>query len=374
MNTTPVFIFIGDSITELGSDVDKRGFVSILGQDYRRKADIINRGCGGWTTKTWLPKLELIVSEWKTKPPVLLTIFLGANDAALKPGRDQHQHVPLDEYASRSNVEAGKFADACLAVGAQVDVPVIDLWRATQDQPHLLSDGLHLTQEGNVAVHAAIAAAIRGMGLGAPLIVTLGDSITQNGANPDIMGYQVMLTQDYVRKADVVNRGCSGWTTRDWMPKLPLLTREWSHKPPALVTIFLGANDAALKPGPDQQQHVPLDEYVANLKQLVHTLPTAFPGCKILLLTPPPVDDARYPSRSNVEAGKYAAACVGVGAACNVPVVDFWTAMQGMPHLFVDGLHFNKAGNVAAHAMILGAIRKHFPDLAPEALPVEFER
>jgi hypothetical protein len=49
---------------------------------------------------------------------------------------------------------------------------------------------------------------------GAPLLIMLGDSITQNAANPEIMGFQVMLNQDYVRKADVINRGCSGWTTK----------------------------------------------------------------------------------------------------------------------------------------------------------------
>ncbi|KDO18459.1 hypothetical protein SPRG_15168 [Saprolegnia parasitica CBS 223.65] len=207
------------------------------------------------------------------------------------------------------------------------------------------------------------------MVVGAPIIVTLGDSITQNGANPDIMGYQVMLTQDYVRKADVVNRGCSGWTTRDWVPKLPLLGREWSHKPPSLITIFLGANDAALVPEP---QHVPLETYAGNLKILLQTLGATFPDCRFLLLTPPPIDDTRIKSRSNAEAGKYAAACVAVGAERKVPVVDFWTAMQNMPHLLSDGLHFNRAGNIAAHALILSAIRQHYPALAPEALPSEF--
>ncbi|ETW02966.1 hypothetical protein H310_05407 [Aphanomyces invadans] len=207
---------------------------------------------------------------------------------------------------------------------------------------------------------------------GAPLIVTLGDSITQNGANPEILGYQVLLTNDYVRKADVVNRGLSGWTTRGWLSKVPLLIEEWRRKPPCLITVFLGANDAALINSPDHQQHVPVDEYVANLTHMVTLIRAGFPLCKILFLTPPVVDDARWPSRANLETKKYAAACVHLAASLDVPVVDFWTALQGRTDLLADGLHFNRQGNVVAHQMIVDAIAEHFPHLTPAALPSEF--
>ncbi|KAF0743656.1 hypothetical protein AaE_008517 [Aphanomyces astaci] len=208
--------------------------------------------------------------------------------------------------------------------------------------------------------------------VGAPLIITLGDSITQNGANPEILGYQVLLNNDYVRKADVVNRGLSGWTTRGWLPKVPLLLEEWRHKPPSLITIFLGANDAALIDSHDSQQHVPVDEYVANLTHMVLLIKTSFPQCEILFLTPPVVDDARWPSRANLETKKYAAACVNLAISLHLPVVDFWTSLQGRTDLLADGLHFNKAGNVVAHQMIVDAIATHLPHLTPGALPSEF--
>lgn len=48
---------------------------------------------------------------------------------------------------------------------------------------------------------------------GAPLIIMLGDSITEIASDPRRQGFQVQLTADYIRRADVVNRGNSGWNT-----------------------------------------------------------------------------------------------------------------------------------------------------------------
>ncbi|KAG9404215.1 hypothetical protein AC1031_005754 [Aphanomyces cochlioides] len=207
---------------------------------------------------------------------------------------------------------------------------------------------------------------------GAPLFITLGDSITQLAVDPKRLGFQALLSSDYVRKADVVNRGLSGWTTRGWLPKVPLLIDEWQYKPPSLITIFLGANDAALIDSVDKGQHVPLEEYTANLRNMVNLFHAAFPSCSLLFLTPPVVDDARWPSRANLETKKYAAACVQVANKTHVPVVDFWTRLQGRTDLLADGLHFNEAGNVVAHEMITQAISQFYPHLVPSALPDEF--
>jgi len=45
-------------------------------------------------------------------------------------------------------------------------------------------------------------------------IILLGDSITEWSTNPMTQGFHAMLQRDYVRKADIVNRGLSGHTTR----------------------------------------------------------------------------------------------------------------------------------------------------------------
>ena len=42
-----------------------------------------------------------------------------------------------------------------------------------------------------------------------------------------------------------------------------------SAKPPAAVTIFFGANDAAILGRQSERQHVPTDEYKENLRKIV---------------------------------------------------------------------------------------------------------
>ena len=43
-------------------------------------------------------------------------------------------------------------------------------------------------------------------------------------------------------------------------------------KPPAAVTIFFGANDAAVLGRANERQHVPIEEYKENLRKMVHHL------------------------------------------------------------------------------------------------------
>lgn len=47
----PVFYFIGDSITEYGSDPEKCGFITILQNHYVRSIDCVNRGLSGYNSK-----------------------------------------------------------------------------------------------------------------------------------------------------------------------------------------------------------------------------------------------------------------------------------------------------------------------------------
>lgn len=60
------------------------------------------------------------------------------------------------EKAERTNEAAGQYAAACRALGAELDLPVVDLWSAFQEMEdwaeRLLNDGLHLTEEGDALV------------------------------------------------------------------------------------------------------------------------------------------------------------------------------------------------------------------------------
>lgn len=109
--------------------------------------------------------------------------------------------------------------------------------------------------------------------------------------------------------------------------------------------IFFGANDACL-PGTSTGQHVPIDRYIQNLKQLIAHPSVKEQEPRLILVTPPPVDEYQL-EESGLECGnseiqrtaehtrKYADACRRVGAELNLAVVDLWSifmAKAGWEH------------------------------------------
>lgn len=103
-----------------------------------------------------------------------------------------------------------------------------------------------------------------------PRVVLLGDSITQQSFSVERLGWGAALADWLQMKADVVNRGASGYNTRWTLPLLPQLFPA-TDPPPAAAIVFFGANDAVLPglPGALSVQHVPLAEYEANLSRIV---------------------------------------------------------------------------------------------------------
>jgi lysophospholipase L1-like esterase len=121
-----------------------------------------------------------------------------------------------------------------------------------------------------------------------PQWVLFGDSITQRGFGAG--GWAAALADAYARRVDVVNRGYSGYTTRGALALLdavfpavsggggggcagvdgacaaPGAAFSAAHAavppppPPQLVTLFFGANDAALPDRTSAKQHVPVEE------------------------------------------------------------------------------------------------------------------
>ena len=103
-------------------------------------------------------------------------------------------------------------------------------------------------------------------------------------------------------------------------------------------TVFFGANDACL-PGSATGQHVPLNEYKKNLKDILKHPTVAAQNPRLILLTPPPVNEYQLeeadlvqestdPLRSAAHTKKYADACRQVGADVGVTVLDVWSIVM----------------------------------------------
>ncbi|KAJ1854612.1 isoamyl acetate-hydrolyzing esterase [Coemansia sp. RSA 1822] len=206
-----------------------------------------------------------------------------------------------------------------------------------------------------------------------PQIVCIGDSLTQHGWDVGKRGWTAQLSQAYVRRLDVVNRGLSGFNTRWAKHTVPRMINSQHIQ---LVCILFGSNDAQFAPG---KYHVPVDEFKNNIRDITRL----FAQSRILLVTPPPVADHLYESLSQGPADRccegtrmYAHAVRSLAEELRIPCVDLWTAMEtsvstntALDSFLWDGLHLNANGNDLLFDLLLRAIKTNYPELDPDSLP-----
>jgi lysophospholipase L1-like esterase len=233
-----------------------------------------------------------------------------------------------------------------------------------------------------------------------PVVALFGDSITQRGfgVNGNI-GWAALLAAAYTRRADVLNRGFSGYNTNFALELLPRVfgpLEEVSSSSSSsdecdsssgmlFCTVFFGANDAA-KPGEDQ--HVPLETFGENLGKIISRIrarckngsgsssSSSFP---IILFTPPPVHEEMWAAfkesetsdRTNARAREYGNKVKQVAAAHDCHVVDSWEVLSGSTNesefgkYLSDGLHLNESGNRLVYQAFMELLQEKYPHLAP---------
>jgi isoamyl acetate esterase len=218
-------------------------------------------------------------------------------------------------------------------------------------------------------------------------IVLWGDSLTQIGFE----GWAAQLANRYQRRADIVNRGMSGYNT-SWFLLLP----EERLDNVALCTIWFGANDASL-PELNPHHYVSVPDYQANLRLLVEKAKKLLKpssshqqgnnNLRILIITPPPVhheqrftyQKQRYGDKATGElertlenSAAYANACQQVAAELKLPCLNLWEKFQtddNWGRFLSDGLHFSSDGHDFVFKCLEEAIQEHFADLAVAPCP-----
>ena len=217
-------------------------------------------------------------------------------------------------------------------------------------------------------------------------IVLFGDSITQQSFRRN--GWGACIADRYQKRADLINRGVSGWNTNNFLRYASSDDGKedlFDHDNVKLVTIFFGANDACHA---ELNKHVPLEIYKSNIMEIVKLVKSNFgQNVTIILISPPPVchegrlkhqknkykDKATGVLERTLElSGQYAAAVKEVANVMGIPFLDLWTTMQftsegegrrGWSDFLSDGLHLSAKGNMFVGKSLVTLIDEVVPDL-----------
>lgn len=141
-----------------------------------------------------------------------------------------------------------------------------------------------------------------------------------------------------------------------------------------IATVLFGANDASLKEvSPDK--YISVEEYAANLKDIVNHLKTGgLRPDQIILITPPAfcaedwnksciVKGKTVNNRSNENTVRYSRACIQVAKDLDTHSIDLWSIMQedkDWKKYLCDGLHLSPDGS----QLLWKHLEKHFIKLA----------
>ncbi|KAL7136246.1 hypothetical protein ABFS83_10G016900 [Erythranthe nasuta] len=224
------------------------------------------------------------------------------------------------------------------------------------------------------------------VGPGRPQFVLFGSSIVQQSFIDG--GWGAILADLYDRKADIFLRGYSGWNSRRALQVLHQVFPRDADIQPSLVIVYFGGNDA-MHPHPSGLgAHVPLREYIENMKKIYLHLKSLSEKTRIIFLTSPPLNVAMIREhfgsahdnqiRSNESCGMYADALVDFCQQSNIKVINLWKAIQQREDwataCLTDGIHFSREGSEIVVKEILKVIKEAGwePSLYWTTMPNEF--
>lgn len=202
-----------------------------------------------------------------------------------------------------------------------------------------------------------------------PQFVLFGSSIVEFSFSNG--GWGAILADLYARKADIFLRGYSGWNSRHAVRVLEQVFPKDARAQPSLVIVYFGGNDSVGPHPSGLSPHVPLPEYIENMRKIGTHLKALSDATRIIFLSAPPVNEAQIHEsqlgfisrlRTNERCGRYSEALIELGREMDIKVIDLWTAIQKkddwLSTCFTDGIHLSTEGSKILVAEILKVLKE----------------
>ncbi|XP_062095220.1 GDSL esterase/lipase CPRD49-like isoform X2 [Humulus lupulus] len=177
--------------------------------------------------------------------------------------------------------------------------------------------------------------------------------------------------------------GCEGWGSI----LADLYSRKDAAIQPSLVIVYFGGNDS-LRPHPSGLgPHVPLPEYVDNMKKIATHLKGLSEKTRLIFLTAPPVNEEQIlefysefedMGRTNELCREYSDACLELCKEMDIKAIDMFTSIQKKKNwrttCFTDGIHFTFEASKIILKEILKVLKEADwePSLHFRSLPAQF--
>ncbi|KAF8044784.1 hypothetical protein N665_6833s0001, partial [Sinapis alba] len=155
---------------------------------------------------------------------------------------------------------------------------------------------------------------------------------------------------------------------------------------PSLVIVYFGGNDSILPHPSGKGAHVPLPEFIDNMRKIGEHLLSLSDKTRVIFLSPPPMNETQIQlvfgdaikGRSNEVCRPYAEALLNLCNEINVKCVDLWNLIQQQDDwlntCFTDGIHFTAKASEIVVKEVLKVVREAEwkPSLHWKSLPIEF--